>query len=68
MIKSLGKLSDKEIVELRTKILEPLILAASKHGLEKGEVIKIAEAHWEFAIKPIAEREAEGQPAKAPAT
>lgn len=62
MIKSLGNLTDKEICELRIKLLEPLIHSSSKHGIEKCEILAIAEKYWEFATKPIAEAGQTEQP------
>lgn len=49
-------LTHKEIVELRIKCLEPIIMTASKHGLEKSQVIALAEEAWTYAIKPISEK------------
>lgn len=46
-------LTHKEIVELRLKALEPIIMTASKHGLEKSHVVELAEASWTYAIKPL---------------
>ena len=47
------ELSDKEIVELRIKCLEPYVAVASKHGIEQDTVIKKAEVAWNYAIEPL---------------
>ena len=48
-------LSPKEIIELRIKCLEPYVAIASKHGIERDEVIQKAEVAWTYAIKPLTE-------------
>jgi hypothetical protein len=48
-------LTPKEIVELRIKLLEPIILTCSKFGFEKHQALEIAEQAWKYAVKPIDE-------------
>lgn len=52
-------LTDKEVVELRIKCLEPFVTVASKHGIEQDLVIQKAERAWEYAIEPLMQRKAE---------
>lgn len=49
----LSGISNKEIVQLRLKCLEPFVHVASKANIEQATVIKIAEKAWEFATKGI---------------
>lgn len=62
----MAKISDltaAEIVAFRLKILEPLIHTGSKLGLERTEVLAIAQKHWEFATQDL---EKSDTPAKDP--
>ena len=59
-------LTPKEIIQLRTKTLEPFIAVASKTGIEQDVVFKKAEKAWEFAIKPLKETEPETTDARPP--
>lgn len=52
-------LTDKEIIELRIKCLEPYISVASKHGLESNLVIEKAEIAWKYAIEPLMNKSSE---------
>jgi len=57
-------LSQKDIVEARTKILSLYVPIASKHGIEQDTVIKKAEVAWNFAIKTIVGDDNKETPAK----
>ena len=46
-------MTDKEIIQLRLKCLEPYVTVASKAGIEQDTVLRKAEKAWEFAIKPL---------------
>ena len=48
-------LTPKETIELRIKTLEPFVLTASKHGIEKNDVIQHAEKAWQWIIKTLSE-------------
>ncbi|MFA5499484.1 MAG: hypothetical protein WC404_00215 [Candidatus Omnitrophota bacterium] len=58
----LNDLSAKEIVELRLKCLEPIYLTASRHSMEKDEVIEFGEKAWTFAVKLLG-KESKSKPA-----
>lgn len=46
-------LTNKDIVQLRLKCLEPYIITASKANIEQDTIIKKAEVAWNYAIKPL---------------
>lgn len=46
-------LTAKEIIELRIKTLEPVLMTASKHGLTKEEAFAVAEQAWAFVTKKL---------------
>ena len=50
------ELSDLEICQLRIKCLEPFIITASRHGLEKGEVFELGERAWKFCVAGLSIR------------
>ena len=55
-------LTAKEIIELRLKCLEPFVLTASKHGIDKDDVIQHAEKAWSYAIRTLSETSQTGTP------
>lgn len=46
-------LTNKEIIELRLKCLEPFVIIASKANIEQDVVIRKAELAWEYATKGL---------------
>ena len=50
-------MTDKEIIQLRLKCLEPFVVVASKAGIEQDTVIKKAEVAWEYATKTLVKDE-----------
>ena len=46
-------LTDKEIVELRIKCLEPFVAVASKHDMDKMLLVNYAEKAWEYATSTL---------------
>lgn len=50
---SINDLSAKDIVQLRLKCLEPIIMTASKAGLDKDQAIQIARRAWDYAIETL---------------
>jgi len=50
-------MTDKEIIQLRLKCLEPFVATASKAGIEQDTVIRKAEVAWEYATKTLVKDE-----------
>jgi hypothetical protein len=46
-------LTNKEVIELRLKCLEPFVAVASKTGIEQSVVIRKADEAWEYAVRPL---------------
>lgn len=46
-------MTDKDIILLRMKCLEPFVMTASKLSLEKGLLFDLGEQAWAFANKPL---------------
>lgn len=49
-------MEDEKIIELRLKCLEPFVKIAAKTGIEQGVVFKQANAAWNYAIAPLADK------------
>lgn len=50
-------MTDKEIIELRLKCLEPYVATASKAGIEQDTVLMKARKAWDYAIQPLIDKD-----------